>query len=109
MNISKAKTINMLSQMFASGASNAAGTLVGTIGGLGVSLGMFGKLSIGDNKAVTTIIQAAVSQIVRRATVELSYEVLTAIPLKPTSTYRTTGFFVSPNKNTPSDYWFAIQ
>jgi hypothetical protein len=112
MNINKATAINTLSQMFASGGSNAAGTLVGTMGGFGISFGMFGKLSIGDNKAVTTIIQSTVSQLIRRSTVEISYEVLRAIPLSPETTpYQMTGYFVSPNlkSGTPRDPWYAIQ
>jgi hypothetical protein len=105
MNIRKAQVVNMLSQSFSSGASNAAGTIVGTFGGLGISFGAFGKVSIGDNKAVTSVVQSVIGQIVKRLTVEGTYRVLTEVPVSTSaSQYELTGYFMSPNQQTPQHY-----
>jgi hypothetical protein len=102
--IEKADVINMLSQNFASAASNVAGGAVGTIGGFGVSLGFFGKASVGDNKAVTSLVQAVVSELVKRLTVETTYRLLGAVSTtdKPSASQLTQFFKSSNNGQTPS-------
>jgi hypothetical protein len=104
MTILKAKAINTLAQDFGSAASNSAGAAVGTIGGVGFSLGIFGKVSIGDNKAVTSLVESATSELVKRLTVETTYPVLESVAFNPPahdSTYHLTSLFVTPNPKTP--------
>jgi hypothetical protein len=104
MTILKAKAINTLAQGFGSAASNASGAAVGTIGGVGFSLGVFGKVSIGDNKAVTSLIEAATSELVKRLTVETTYPVLESVAFNAPphdSVYHLTSPFVTPNPKTP--------
>jgi hypothetical protein len=105
MTIKKAKLINALAEAFSGAASNATGAAVGTIGGVGVSFGFFGKVSIGDNKAVTSTIDAAVSELVRRLTVEATYRdlVLHSFP-RGTLQYNMTEPFSSPNLTTPQPF-----
>jgi hypothetical protein len=107
MTIIKAKAINSLAQSFGSAASNSAGAAVGTIGGVGFSLGIFGKLSVGDNKAITSLIEATVSELVKRLTVEATYPVLENVAFNAPphdSSYHLTSPFSSPNKTTPVHY-----
>lgn len=72
----KAQVMNALAQGFASGASSATGTAVGTLGGIDIGLLVLGKINIGDNKALTSAIEAIVSEIVARLTIEATYPVL---------------------------------
>jgi hypothetical protein len=107
MTILKAKAINTLAQGFGSAASNAAGAAVGTIGGVGVSVGLFGKVSIGDNKAVTSLVESATAELVKRLTVETTYPVLGSLAFKAPphdSAYHLTSPFVTPNPSTPRRY-----
>src|SRR5262249_17703970 len=69
MTILKAKAVNVLATDFSVAGSNAAGSAVGTIGGFGADLGVFGKISVGDNKAVTSVVQVTVSELIKRLTV----------------------------------------
>ena len=61
----------------ADGASDEAGTVGGlvanTAGGLGVSLGAFGKISIGDNATLSDLAKTAASEFALRATLLASY------------------------------------
>ena len=105
MTVPKAEAINFMAQTFSTAGSTAAGTIVGTVGGLGVSFGLFGKVSVGDNKAVTAAVQAAIAQIVKRLTVEATYRVLMEVPAREgTSSYEMTSYFSSANNGTPSHY-----
>lgn len=73
----KAIVMNTLAQGFASGTSSATATAVGTLGGIEVGPSVvFGKINIGDNKALTSVIQTMVTEIVARLTVEAAYPVL---------------------------------
>lgn len=102
MTVLKAKAINTVAQEFSGAASSSAGAAIGTIGGVGFSVGIFGKVSIGDNKAVTSLIQAVVSELVKRLTVETMYPVLQSVNLQKASGYQMTALFASPNHgNTP--------
>jgi len=70
-----------------------------------ISFGAFGKVSIGDNKAVTSVVQSVIGQIVKRLTVEGTYRVLTEVPVSTSaSQYELTGYFMSPNQQTPQHY-----
>lgn len=103
MTIPKAKAVNAMAQGFGSAASNASGAAVGTIGGVGFSLFIFGKVSIGDNKAVTSLLEALVSELVKRLTVEATYPVLKDIVFHDPgdhSEYHLTSPFESPNAKT---------
>jgi hypothetical protein len=108
MTILKAKAINTLAQDFGSAASNAAGAAVGTVGGVGFSVGVFGKLSIGDNKAVTSLVESVTAELVKRLTVEATYPVLESAAFRvraDQSVYHLTSPFVTPNRNgTPHHY-----
>ena len=94
----KAETIMFLSQAFSSAASNVVGGAVGTIGGFGWSLGVFGKISIGDNKAITALVQTLAAELVKRLTVEATYPILDSVSATSTTTkYQMTQLFISPN------------
>jgi hypothetical protein len=61
----------------ATGASDEAATVGGlvanTAGGIGVSLGFFGKISIGDNATLSDLVKTAASEVSLRATLLASY------------------------------------
>lgn len=69
-----------LLQTLANGASDEASTVGGlvanTAGGLGVSLGVFGKISIGDNATLSDLVKAAASELALRSTLMVSYHTL---------------------------------
>jgi hypothetical protein len=71
----------------ASGASDEAGTVSGlianTAGGLGVSLGVFGKISIGDNATLSDLVKTAASDVGLRATLLASYFSLYRLDFTP--------------------------
>ena len=64
-------------QTLANGASDEAGTVSGlvanTAGGLGVSLGVFGKISIGDNATLSDLVKTGASELGLRTTLLASY------------------------------------
>ncbi len=80
-------TVKLLAQV-ANAASDKAATLGGLVsqsaGGFGVSLGVFGKISIGDNQTLGTIVKTAASRVALRATYAAAYWTLDSIK-PPTS------------------------
>lgn len=104
MTIEKAKVVNTLASTFASAGSNVAGTAFGTAGGGGASLVLFAKISIGDNKALAAVVRAAVSQLVKRLTVEATYPILESHNFGDSTSYQLTDMFLSPNSAPPTHY-----
>ncbi len=78
----KTKAIEYLGQLAALKASMVGGIAGGSFGGIGVSLGAFGKLSIGDNQTVQVIIKTVLGKVAERAASEAAYRVLFNIPSK---------------------------
>ncbi len=74
-------------QSLANGASDEAGTVSGlianTAGGLGVSLGVFGKISIGDNATLSDLVKTAASELGLRTTLLASYFSLYRVNFTP--------------------------
>jgi hypothetical protein len=86
MTMLKMSVTDDVAQAFSSAASNAVGSALGTVGGLGVSLAVFGKISIGDNRAGTAIAQAVAAQLVERTTFEATYPMISDVQFsKPDS------------------------
>jgi hypothetical protein len=69
--------------VLANAASDRAAALSGLIaetpGGFGVSLGIFGKLSIGDNQTLATIVKAAASKLASRLAYATAYWALSTL------------------------------
>ncbi len=74
-------------QSLANGASDEAATVGGlitnTAGGFGVSLGVFGKISIGDNATLSDLVKTAASEVALRATLLASYFSLYRLDFTP--------------------------
>jgi hypothetical protein len=86
MTMLKMSVTDDVAHAFSSAASNAVGSALGTVGGLGASLAVFGKISIGDNRAGTAIAQAVAAQLVERTTFEAIYPMINDVQfLKPES------------------------
>lgn len=83
MTLAKVKTITYLAQTFATAGSGEVSVSVKSFGGLEVGLGIFGKLSVGDNSTLTKLVQAVVSEAIERLTVEIAAPVLEAIQVTP--------------------------
>jgi hypothetical protein len=76
----KAQVLNYLSGKAATWAAGESGVVMGFVGGANVGLlVIFGKLSIGDNKALQTIVQTVLSTAAKRATFEATIPILLAI------------------------------
>jgi hypothetical protein len=64
----------------AQGASDQAaavgGLIANTPGGVSIGLGIFGKISIGDNQTLSVLVKTAASRFAMRATLAASYQVL---------------------------------
>jgi hypothetical protein len=54
-------------------AGGVSGLLSGSFGGVGVALGVFGKLSIGDNQTLATLVKSAASRLAERITLAATY------------------------------------
>ena len=66
--------------MTRSGASGESGIIVGAFGGTNVGIPVIlGKISIGDNKVVTSIVQTVLSTAAKRAAFQATIPVLLAI------------------------------
>ena len=72
----KTQLIEYLSQRAAVKASSAAGLLLGTVGGGGVSFVAFEKFSIGDNKTLQTVVKTFVAKLAERLAMETAYRAL---------------------------------
>jgi hypothetical protein len=53
-------------------AGAVTGVTLGTFGGFGLSLGVFGKVSVGDNKTLQGIAQTMLAKVAERITAEAS-------------------------------------
>jgi hypothetical protein len=83
----KADVLNYLSGKAATWAAGEAGVILGSVGGADVgALVVFGKLSIGDNKALETIVQTVLSTAAKRATFEATVPLVLEIDQKSTAT-----------------------
>jgi len=76
INVPKANTIKYLAHTFSTAATTESALAVNSFGGIELGFGMLGKINIGDNQTLTTLIQASVSEIVGRLTVELAHPIL---------------------------------
>lgn len=87
-------------QSLANGASDEAGTISGlvanTAGGLGVSLGVFGKISIGDNATLSDLVKTAASDLALRTTLLASYFSLYHVNFTPFEAPTLPGLVASP-------------
>jgi len=54
----------------------------GSFGGFGVSLGAFGKVSVGDNQTVQVVIKTVLAKVAERVAADASYRVLYKVPDK---------------------------
>ena len=83
MTEAKANTITYLANNFSTAASGELSVGVKSFGGIEVGLGIFGKLSIGDNSTLTALLQAVASEAVKRLTVAIAAPILEAIEVVP--------------------------
>jgi hypothetical protein len=102
----KAKIINYVAQRFATAASSDTALTVKSAGGLGISLGVFGKLSLGDNSTLTLLIKSVVSEVTLRLTAFLAYTTLSQVEIVTPKGFMSeaaqvralSNLFVSPNR-----------
>jgi hypothetical protein len=83
MTEAKVNTITYLANTFSTAASGELSVGVKSFGGIEVGLGIFGKLSIGDNSTLTALLQAVASEAVKRLTVAIAAPILEAIEVVP--------------------------
>jgi hypothetical protein len=79
MNAPKANAIRYLSSSFSKAAATETSLTIKSAGSIEIGLGVVGKLNIGDNSTLTSLVQAVVSEIVGRLTVQLAAPILEAI------------------------------
>jgi hypothetical protein len=79
MNVVKANAINYLATSFSKAASTETNLAIKSAGGIEIGLGVVGKLNIGDNSTLTTLVQTLVSEVVARLTVQFAAPVLEVI------------------------------
>ena len=82
----KAHAMRYLARSAASKASAIGGLAAGSFGGFGVSLGLFGKFSVGDNQTLQVVIKAGLAHVFERAVEQSSCELLARIPDPPADT-----------------------
>ena len=78
--MTKAHAMRYLARSASSKASMIGGLVTGSFGGFGVSLGVFGKVSVGDNKMLQVVIRAGLAHVFERAVEQSSCELLARIP-----------------------------
>jgi len=83
MTKTKADTVNYLARTFGTAATTETSLAVKTAGGLEVGLGIFGKINIGDNNTLTSLLNAAVGEVVKRLTVAFTVPILEAVDVEP--------------------------
>jgi hypothetical protein len=76
---SKAKAMYFVSQLVNQEVSGMTGLSVGSFGGLGIAFGVFGKLSIGDNQTVSSVLKAVLSRVGQRTATGAAYHILYSI------------------------------
>lgn len=72
--------LSMLAHAAGDRATALGGLVSDSFGGLGVSFGGFGKVSIGDNQTVATLVKTAASRVAARATFAAGYWALEGMP-----------------------------
>jgi hypothetical protein len=85
MNIPKANFVRILANAFSDAATTDAGLVVKSAGGIEVGLGILGKVSIGDNKTLTDLVQMAVSEVIARLTVAFAVPIVSSIDISKQS------------------------
>ena len=108
MTATKAKIINYVAQQFATAASSDTSLTIRSVGGLGISLGVFGKLSVGDNNTLSLLAKAAVSEATLRLTAQFVYYALSQVEIKESRNLtlvqkaalvqNVSSLFISPNR-----------
>jgi hypothetical protein len=76
MTETKAKLINNVAQQFATAASADSALTIKSVGGLEIGLGVLGKLSLGDNSTLSSLVKNVASEVVLRLTAQLVYKAL---------------------------------
>ncbi|WP_413194061.1 hypothetical protein [Pararobbsia alpina] len=79
LDANKAKAVYYVSQLVNQSVSGMTGLTVGSFGGVGVSLGVFGKLSFGDNKTVEAVLKAVLARLGQRVATEAAIKILWAV------------------------------
>jgi hypothetical protein len=118
MTVAKAKLINDIAQTFATAASSDTSLTIKSVGGVEIGLGILGKLNIGDNSTLTSLVKSVASEVVLRLTAQFAYTVLApyyindsgpsstvamariangAPPPIPTTSQAVRALFISPN------------
>lgn len=77
----KAEVVEFVAETAGLRAAAASGLIVGSVGGVGISLGAFGKISIGDNKMLMTIVKTGFNKIASRVAYEASYRALSVVKI----------------------------
>jgi hypothetical protein len=72
MDETKLEVANTLAQLAKVKAAGVTGITLGSVGGFGFSAGVFGKVSIGDNKTLEALVQTVLSKAAQRIVFELS-------------------------------------
>jgi hypothetical protein len=108
MTVTKAKIINYVAQQFATAASSDTSLTIRSVGGWGISFGIFGKLSVGDNNTLSLLAKATVSEATLRLTAQLVYYALSQVDIKESRNLtldqktalvqNVSSLFISPNR-----------
>jgi hypothetical protein len=72
----KAKAVYYVSQLVNQGVSGMTGLTVGSFGGVGFSLGVFGKFSFGDNQTVEAVLKAILARLGQRVATDAALKIL---------------------------------
>jgi hypothetical protein len=78
----KLEIVEYVAQLAGQRASGITGLTLGNLGGVGFSLGAFGKISIGDNQTLQVIARTLLSKTAERIASEVTYRALYTIPDK---------------------------
>jgi len=78
-----AKILRFLANAAGDEAQLVDGLVTQSVGGVGISLGAFGKISIGDNQMLATIVKTAASRAAMRITLAGSYWILESVGTNP--------------------------
>jgi hypothetical protein len=77
--VDKAKMIDSMVTQFGAAASGEVGLVVKSAGAIELGLGVFGKLSVGDNNLLSELAKGMATEVVSRLTVLYASQVLSAI------------------------------
>jgi hypothetical protein len=79
MNVAKANAMRYLELSFSKAASTETALAIKSAGSIEIGLGIVGKLNIGDNNLLSSLVTGIVSEIVGRLTVQIATPILEAI------------------------------